>query len=144
MDATILSKAGLGKTGLLAILSAAALAAGASGAAAQSMSTNSASFNAGWGRTAGQENWAAGGSTRDANGNRVVIDGVIQTGSDQSTFVRTDVGGAESNGAGAGFGGATAIGNNLSVITQGNWNTVIVDSTQINNGDVTANAPGGE
>ena len=43
-------------------------------------------------------------------------------------------------GTGAGFGGATAIGNNLTVITQGSWNTVIVNSTQINNGDVTANA----
>ena len=139
MDATILSK-----TGLIACLTAAALAAGASGAAAQSMTTNSASFNAGWGRSAGQENAISGGSTRDANGNRVVIDGVIQTGSDQSSFVRTDLGGTGSSGSGAGFGGATAIGNNLSVITQGNWNTVIVDSTQINNGDVTANAPGGE
>ena len=45
-------------------------------------------------------------------------------------------------GVGTGFGqlgGATAIGNNLNVTVQGNWNTVIIDSTQINNGDVTAN-----
>jgi holdfast attachment protein HfaA len=40
--------------------------------------------------------------------------------------------------AGAGFGGittGTAIGNQLNVITQGNWNTVIVNSTQTNNGN---------
>ena len=137
MDATILSKAGL------AIFSAAALAASAGGAAAQ-MSTNSASFNAGWGRVAGQENHGASFGSRDENGNRVIIDGVIQTGSDQSSFVRSDFGGSETHGFGAGFGGATAIGNNLTVVTQGSWNTVIVDSTQINNGDVIANAPDGE
>jgi holdfast attachment protein HfaA len=137
MDATILSKAGL------AILSAAALAASASAASAQ-MSTNSASFNAGWGRVAGQENFGATAGTRDANHNRVIIDGVIQTGSDQSSFIRSDFGGSDTHGSGAGFGGATAIGNNLTVVTQGSWNTVIVDSTQINNGDVTANAPDGE
>jgi holdfast attachment protein HfaA len=31
----------------------------------------------------------------------------------------------------------TAVGNQLNVITQGSWNTVIVDSTQINNGNQT-------
>ena len=139
MDATKLSKAGLA-----ICLSAAALAASAGAASAQSMSTNSASFNAGWGRVAGQENFGASAGTRDANGNRVIIDGVIQDGSDQSSFVRSDFGGSSTHGSGAGFGGATAIGNNLSVVTQGSWNTVIVDSTQINNGDVTANAPNGE
>lgn len=141
MYATIFSKAGLALC-----LSAAALAASAGAASAQSMSSNSASFNAGWGRTSGQENWGGSGGTwaRDANGNRVIIDGVIQSGSDQSSFFRSDFGGASTHGSGAGFGGATAIGNNLSVVTQGSWNTVIVDSTQINNGDVTANAPDGE
>ena len=138
MDATILSKAGL------ALLSAAALAASAGAAAAQSMMSNSASFNAGWGRSPGQENWGVSAGTRDENGNRVIIDGVIQTGSDQSSFIRSDFGGASAHGSGAGFGGATAIGNNLTVVTQGSWNTVIVDSTQINNGDVIANAPDGE
>lgn len=113
----------------------AALAALSAGSAqAQSLSSNSASFNAGWGRGSGSDNNPSVNTfARDASGNRVIIDGVIQTGADQSSFHQTD------GGAGAGFGGATAIGNNLSVITQGNWNTVIVDSTQINNGDVTAN-----
>ena len=108
------------------------------------MGTNSASFNAGWGRVAGQENFGASAGTRDDNHNRVIIDGVIQSGSDQSSFIRSDFGGSATHGSGAGFGGATAIGNNLTVVTQGSWNTVIVDSTQINNGDVTANAPDGE
>ena len=38
--------------------------------------------------------------------------------------------------------GSTAIGNNLVVITQGSWNTVIVNSNQVNNGNVTANSTG--
>jgi holdfast attachment protein HfaA len=37
-----------------------------------------------------------------------------------------------------GIGASSAIGNQLNVITQGNYNTVIIDSTQINNGDISA------
>jgi holdfast attachment protein HfaA len=33
------------------------------------------------------------------------------------------------------LGSGTAIGNQLNVVTNGNNNTVIIDSTQINNGD---------
>ena len=46
---------------------------GVATAQAQSMSTNSADFNAGYGRRAGSENHAVNVSTRDANGNRVII-----------------------------------------------------------------------
>ena len=81
-------------------------------------------------------------STRDANGNRVIVDGVILDGA-SDTFTQTDNQGAGGVFAGAGgrtrWSTATAIGNNLQVITQGNYNTVIVNSTQTNNGDVTAN-----
>lgn len=112
----------------------------AAGAAdAQQMSMSSAQFNAGYGRAPGEENRGVDPNTRDANGNRVILDGVIQTGADQSVFVRAQAFGAGDAFAGAGaVGGSTAIGNNLVVITQGSWNTVIVNSTQINNGDVSA------
>jgi holdfast attachment protein HfaA len=115
------------------------LAAGAA-AQAQSMSSNSGSFNAGYGRAPGDENRGVSIGSRDANGNRVIVDGIIQGGMDQSVISRTSMQGA--SGSGAGFGGATAIGNNLTVITQGNWNTVIVNSTQTNTGDVSANSSG--
>lgn len=115
----------LALTGVLAVNGA---------ASAQTMNANAASYNAGWGRTAGQENQAVNPDTRDANGNRVVIDGVIMTSSNQNLFS----GGAASASAGASVGGATAIGNSLSVVTQGNYNVVVVDSRQINNGAVTA------
>ncbi|PLR28078.1 endonuclease [Caulobacter zeae] len=113
-------------------------------AMAQSMSSNSASYNAGYGRVAGQENHVVDYSTRDANGNRVIVDGVMLTGSDQSVYSsRSSSGSLDSySGVGSlgGFSGSTAIGNNLTVITQGNNNTVIVNSNQVNNGNVSAGA----
>ena len=47
---------------------------------------------------------------------------------------------ATTGGVGGGtFGQATAVGNQLNVVTTGSNNIVIVDSNQINNGDQTAN-----
>lgn len=126
------------KTSLLG-LTAAAVCAFAGTASAQTMNTNSAEFNGGWGRYPGQENHAIDVSTRDVNGNRVIVDGVIQDGSANSTYSETSGAGSTYAGAGSrGWGSATAFGNNLQVITQGSYNTVIVNSTQINNGNVTA------
>ncbi|MGR4866072.1 holdfast anchoring protein HfaA [Caulobacter sp. LARHSG274] len=114
----------------------------AGAAHAQSMETNSASFNAGYGRVAGSENHVVDYSTRDANGNRVIVDGVMLTGSDQSVYSSGRSSGSLDSYAGVGglggYGSATAIGNNLTVVTQGNNNTVIVNSNQINNGNVSA------
>ena len=112
--------------------------ASVSAAGAQTMTSNSAAYNAGYGRTAGSENQPVNVSTRDANGNRVVVDGLILTGEDQSSF-STASGAIDSfAGVGASSGGSTAIGNSLVVVTQGNYNTVIINSTQTNTGAVTA------
>ena len=119
-----------------------ALAAGAcalpAAAHAQTMRANSADFNAGYGRRAGSENHPVEVSTRDANGNRVIVDGIIQSGEDQSTFAFGSGAGESYSGVGTLGGGATAIGNSLVVVTQGNYNTVIVNSNQVNNGNVSA------
>ncbi len=117
----------------IALMAGAVLAAAAS-ASAQSMNANSAAYNAGWGRTAGQENQGVTASMRDANGNLVVVNGVIGGVSNQFF----SGGGASTSASGAFASGATAVGNSLSVVTQGDYNTVIIDSTQINNGAVTA------
>ena len=101
-------------------------------------STGSANYNAGYGRVAGSENHVVEYSTRDANGNRVIVDGVMLTGDDQSTFTRSGGSLDSYSGVGSQGGSSTAIGNNLVVITQGSYNTVIVNSTQTNNGNVTA------
>nr|QQZ51981.1 holdfast anchoring protein HfaA [Phenylobacterium glaciei] len=104
------------------------------------MATNSADFNAGYGRVAGSENHPVEVSTRDANGNRIIVDGLMLTGEDQSSFSSASGVVDAYAGVGALSGGATAIGNNLTVVTQGNYNTVIINSTQTNTGAVTANA----
>lgn len=122
-------------------------------AQAQTLGANSASFNAGYGRLPGQENRTVSYSNRDANGNLVMIDGIIQSGvgsgSNSASGSQSNTGlstssasassGAGSSASGVGAsGGASAVANNLAVITQGNNNTVIVNSTQVNNGNVTA------
>jgi len=102
---------------------------GASGAAF----ANDSTYATGYAMTAGEENVAPSGSTRDANGNRVIVNGVMGNSNVSTTtgFNQTGVGW----GAGA---SATAIGNSLNVVVTGSWNTVIVDSKQINNGDQNA------
>jgi holdfast attachment protein HfaA len=121
----------------------AVLAASAGPAAAQSMSTNAASFNGGYGRYNGQENRPIENySNRDASGNMLIVDGIIQAGSSYASSEAKSS--SYSGGVGYGSSSATAIGNNLNVVTQGNFNTVIVNSTQINNGNVTAGAKTGD
>lgn len=121
---------------LLATASAAALWAGA--AAAQTTDANASSFNAGYGRSSvAQDNTWRNTAARSQDGNRLIVDGVIQSGDSYSSSSRR--GGAWDNMSGAGvLGGATAIGNSLNVVVQGNRNTVVVNSRQVNNGNVTA------
>ena len=127
------------RTRTIGVAAALAALAGAGSAAAQSIDSYSASFNSGWGSSPGAGNRGIElRNGRDGNGNRLIVDGVMQTGADQSSYARSDSDGAFDSGSGAGFGGNTAIGNNLSVNVIGSWNTVIVDSNQINNGDVVA------
>jgi holdfast attachment protein HfaA len=119
---------------------AAALAAALAGAAqAQTLSNNGGSYNAGYGGGSANLNSAIDVSTRDSNQNSVFINGVMQAPAG-SVFSRAN-GFSQSNSSGVGSTGlATAIGNNLSVVVQGSYNRVTVDSTQINNGDISASA----
>lgn len=86
---------------------------------------------------------SASGSTRDSNGNRLIVDGIIQSGA--SSYNQSSSGVSSSSAAtgrtsqgGSAIGGATAIGNNLNVVVQGNHNTVIVKSNQTNTGNISA------
>lgn len=108
--------------------------------AAQAQSQSSGQFQAGYGNARYATSTASTGSTRDANGNRLIVDGIIQSGA--SSYSR-QTGGVSSSYSGVGgqggyTGGSTAIGNNLNVVVQGNRNTVIINSTQTNSGNVTA------
>jgi len=129
---------------LIAPVAAALLAAAPALAAAQSTGSSGASrFQQGYGGARNMTNSATTGSTRDANGNRLIVNGIIQSGassySSQSGGVASAYAGAgSSSNTGTTIGGSTAVGNQLNVVVQGSWNTVIVNSKQTNNGDVNA------
>lgn len=74
---------------------------------------------------------------RDANGNLAIVNGRIQTSASSSLSIGLNSEWGQTDGF-TGYGSGQAIGNQLNVITQGNYNTVIVDSTQINNGNQSA------
>ena len=103
--------------------------------------SNSAAYNGGFGLGSGGENLAASGKVRDGNNNLMIVNGVM-SGAGAGASARASAGVSIQDGIGgtAVGSGATAIGNNLNVTVIGNWNTTIVDSTQINNGDQNANA----
>jgi holdfast attachment protein HfaA len=123
----------------------AGLAAAASGAAEAGDYGNAASYNSPYGMSAGQENQAINPSLRDANGNLTVVDGQFtssafsrQTGVQSMGTIGSGALSSLGTSSGAAYGSATAIGNSLNVVTVGNNNTVIVNSTQINNGNQSA------
>ena len=124
---------------------AAGMLALAGAAQAQTINTNSASFNAGFGRTPAEENGPVNVQMTDINGNLVVVNGQVTSAASGSLFASagavasaSGMAGAADSFSGAGGASASAIGNNLSVVTEGNNNTVIVNSVQTNNGNVTA------
>jgi holdfast attachment protein HfaA len=128
---------------ICALSSVAVLALPAIAAAQSAGSAGMGTYQAGYGGSRYTTARPQTGSTRDQNGNRLIVDGIIQAG---ASSYSSATGGVSSSfsGAGAGanggtaIGGSTAIGNSLNVVVQGNHNTVIVNSTQTNNGNVTA------
>lgn len=117
----------------------------ANDAMAEPFATTAGEFNTPYGESYGQESQPFDPRTRDSAGNRTIISGRILLGEESSTLppslaasYASSSASASASGGFGGFGGATAIGNQLNVIVQGDWNTVVVDATQTNNGDVTA------
>ncbi|MEM9938512.1 MAG: holdfast anchoring protein HfaA [Pseudomonadota bacterium] len=106
----------------------------ASPAAAQAASVTS-EFERPYGYAYGEESRPFDAGTRDRLGNRVIINGLIEGGTGLGTSLYTGWG--QTDGASGMLGTGTAIGNQLNVITNGSNNTIIIDSTQINNGDQT-------
>lgn len=121
--------------------------AGAGAGLAQSASSSASAYTRGYNNGYSGMSTPVNASVRDANGNLTIVDGVIQTGSDNSVFGKLSTSGALDQFSGAGgttvstgtaTGSATAIGNNLVVVTSGSYNTVIVNANQTNTGTVTA------
>ncbi len=127
-----------------ALLGAACVVLAAPTATAQSNGSSGAGqFQAGYGGSRYTTARAQTGSTRDANSNRLIVDGIIQSGASSYSSATAGVsssfsGAGSSANGGTVIGGATAIGNSLNVVVQGNHNTVIVNSRQTNTGDITA------
>jgi holdfast attachment protein HfaA len=125
-----------------ALLGAALLLTPAIAAAQSAGSSGMGSYQAGYGGSRYTTARPQTGSTRDQNGNRLVVDGIIQAGansySSASGGVSSSYSGVGGGSGGTAIGGSTAIGNSLNVVVQGNHNTVIVNSRQVNNGNVTA------
>ena len=115
----------------LVIVASAAFAPTADAQAASSASEFERPYGFGY----GQESSPFTAASRDASNNRVIINGLINGGTGLGTGLYTGWG--QTDGAPGMIGTGTAVGNQLNVITNGNYNTVIIDSTQINNGDQT-------
>ena len=124
---------------------------GLSGRALAQSSTKSdgaASMEAGYGRYCTVATQTFNPVTRDANGNRLVVNGVIvnsQAGTSvsyASTGSNTQSGAAYFDSGAAALGdtsSATAVGNLVNVSIIGHGNTVVLNSRQTNSGDVSAN-----
>ena len=124
---------------------AASLASAVAGAALANPAISSRDYyEQPFGFAYGEESQPFRAGTRDQNGNRVIVDGRIMVGDDRTTLPHGMWNNYGYPNGGAGSGGSTAVGNQLNVITQGSFNTVIIDSTQINTGDVNAGYLNGE
>ena len=130
---------------------AALLAAGALAPAVSAQSTSPSDWNRPYGQAPGGETQNYAGMRR--GGNRVVVNGIMQTGVGVSAQAQAyaNASANASIGLNGGYGGqgyfgpfasasALAVGNQLNVMVNGNYNTVVINSRQINNGDVNADA----
>lgn len=120
-------------------MAAASLIAAALPAEAQAASSVS-EFERPYGLGYGEEAAPFSPHLRDRSGNRVIINGLIEGGTGLGMGLHTGWG--QTEGAAGMIGTGTAIGNQLNVITHGSNNTIIIDSTQINNGDQTVELNG--
>ena len=108
--------------------------------------SNASTYNAPFGLQPGQENAPPNASLRDGNGNLTVVNGQFTSANFGTAAGASASGsgagmassGAGMSGASATTGTATAIGNQLNVVTLGSNNTVVVNATQTNNGNQTA------
>jgi holdfast attachment protein HfaA len=110
----------------------------ASPAAAQTINNNGGSYNTGW-NGAGSLNQGIDVATQDQNHNQTFINGILKAPAGSIFSQNTGVSQSSTTGGVGGQGLATAIGNSLNVVVQGSYNRVTVDSTQVNNGAVSAN-----
>jgi len=124
------------KTVLAAASLAVSLCAGISAAEAAADWTNSGMYN-GYGMNS--QNSPSSFSMRDANGNLTMVNGQVTPSSySTNSGAQNASAGVGTQGAGAAYGQASAIGNSLNVVVVGSHNTTIITADQTNNGNQTA------
>ncbi len=112
--------------GLVSVMAASAASAQEAGYLAE--------FERPYGWDYGSEQRPYDANTRDLHGNRVIINGLLEGGTTLGQGLNTGWGALGGSGM---LGSGSVIGNQLNVVTNGSNNTIIIDSTQINNGDQT-------
>lgn len=126
-----------------------AVACGRAWAQSSSESAGAASMEAGYGRAGAVASQTFNPVTRDSNGNRLVANGVIMNGQPNAPITYSSTGSNSLSGAAYFDSGAaalnssntaTAVGNLVNVSIIGHGNTVVLNSTQTNNGDISANS----
>ena len=132
------------KNAVLALAGSAVLATPVLAQSAPARGGSLATYEAGYANGRQMEARTYGSSSRGQTGNRLIVNGIIQ--SDSSSYFESDgnmgdqaASGADYFSSGAASSSSTAIGNLLTVSVAGSWNTVIVNSTQTNTGAITAN-----
>lgn len=125
---------GFALAGGLVLLLALPAAAQSAGNPAYSSSND---FQRPYGFGYGQESQPFDASTRDAAGNRTVVDGLLEGGTGLSSYANASASAWAQASANGGVSQGQAIGNQINVITQGNYNTVVVNATQTNTGNQT-------
>lgn len=132
------------KTAVLALSGSSVLVSPALAQSAPARGGAVATYEAGYGNGRQMESRTYGPSSNARTGNRLIVNGIIQ--SDSSNYFESDrlpgdqtSSGADYFSSGAASSTSTAIGNLLTVSVDGSWNTVIVNSSQTNTGTVTAN-----
>jgi len=111
---------------------------GATAATAEALTASS--LNAGYGRVMGQEARPIETSTRDANGNRVIVNGLLTEPTGLAGGLGPGLGDASTSFGKLGQIDVSAVANQINIVAAGSWNTIIVDATQTNSGAVQANA----
>lgn len=103
--------------------------------------TTPKSFESGYANSKAIQSETFNPTTRDANGNRIVLNGILQMDSSNTSYSHSAASNAsllpgfETNASKA---SVSAVANLLSITISGNHNTIILNSRQTNSGNVTA------
>lgn len=95
-------------------------------------------LKAGYGRRAGDENRPVQIPGPDAQGNRIILNGLLASGSGLGGGLSGGVGDGRDLDSGLSAYNGSALANQINIVAQGSGNTIIVEAMQYNTGDIRA------